>query len=468
MSVVLRLTGRQQEDLHQHLFPGDGLEAVAVLLCGRRAGNVHALSVFKVHPVPYEVCERAQEYVTWPTEFITPLLDEAAAKGLALVKIHSHPGGYDQFSSVDDASDRELFPSVYAWVDDGQPHGSAIMLPDGRVIGRVVTEDGEFEPLARVAVAGDDIQIWFTDRGKLAETEATRRTSQAFGQGTTDLVRKLSVAVVGTSGTGGPLIEQLARYSVGELVLVDPDIVEEKNLNRIPNATMDDTLEGTPKVLVHARAVERMGLGTRVVPIDKDLHDPKVVKRTAECDLVFGCMDSVDGRHLLNKLASTYLLPYIDVGVKLVADGKGGIGFVGGSVHYLQPDGSSLLSRGVYTIAQLEAAALKRENPEEYEQRRREKYIQGVDEERPAVVSINTLMASLAVMELLARLHPYRQEQNAAYAVLRVDHTDGAMFTESEEEQGGRCRVVTKHAGRGDMRPLLGVPAMSQASEVAA
>lgn len=466
MNVVLRLTGRQHEELHRHLFPGDGLEAVAVLLCGRRAGNVHALSAFEVHAIPYELCERTRDYITWPTDIILPLLDKAVAKGLALVKIHSHPGGYDQFSSVDDSSDKALFPSVHAWMDDDQPHGSAVMLPDGRIFGRVVTDEGEFEPFRRVAVVGSDIRIWFYDEEKPTKTEATRRTAQAFGQGTTDLLRKLSVAVVGTSGTGGPLIEQLARYSVRELVVVDPEVVEEKNLNRIPNATMDDALAGTPKVSVHARAIDRMGLGTKVVPIRRSLHDPEVVKRVAECDVVFGCMDSVEGRHLLNKLASIYLLPYIDVGIKLLADGEGGVDFVGGSVHYLQPDGSSLLSRGVYTSAQLEAAGLKRENPEEYERRLREKYIQGVNEERPAVVSINTLMASLAVMELLARLQPYRLEQNSAYAVLRIDHTDGAMSTESEDAQGGRCNTVTRYAGRGDMRPLLGMPLLGEALEV--
>ena len=49
----------------------------------------------------------------------------------------------------------------------------------------------------------------------------------------------MSIAVVGCSGTGSPVIEQLARLGVGRLVLVDPDRVEEKNLNRIVNATRE-------------------------------------------------------------------------------------------------------------------------------------------------------------------------------------------------------------------------------------
>lgn len=36
---TLRLTGHQHAALKAHLFPGDGNEAVAVALCGRRKGG---------------------------------------------------------------------------------------------------------------------------------------------------------------------------------------------------------------------------------------------------------------------------------------------------------------------------------------------------------------------------------------------------------------------------------------------
>src|SRR5512145_2203557 len=40
------------------------------------------------------------------------------------------------------------------------------------------------------------------------------------------------VAVIGCGGLGGYLIEELARLGVGTLVVVDPDVFEEHNLNR--------------------------------------------------------------------------------------------------------------------------------------------------------------------------------------------------------------------------------------------
>ena len=43
--------------------------------------------------------------------------------------------------------------------------------------------------------------------------------------------------------------------------------------------------------------------------------DPSIVD-----DVIFGCVDSVFARHLLNKIASTYCVPYIDMGVGIKAD----------------------------------------------------------------------------------------------------------------------------------------------------
>jgi hypothetical protein len=70
------------------------------------------------------------------------VVKQAAAKGMAILKIHSHPGYYERFSEVDDASDGDLFPSLHGWTDNGLPHASAVMLPEGRIFGRVAFDDG--------------------------------------------------------------------------------------------------------------------------------------------------------------------------------------------------------------------------------------------------------------------------------------------------------------------------------------
>lgn len=51
-------------------------------------------------------------------------------------------------------------------------------------------------------------------------------------------MRRLSIAIIGCSGTGSPVVEQCMRLGAGELVLVDDDRIEDRNINRILNSTM--------------------------------------------------------------------------------------------------------------------------------------------------------------------------------------------------------------------------------------
>ena len=463
MRVKLRLTQKDHAALRDHLLPGDGLEAVAVALCGRRpSASRHCLTVRTVVPIPYDECKvRTPDCVTWSTQRLIPLLEEASRGDLAVLKIHSHPGGYPQFSSIDDESDADLFNSVFGWTDSAFPHASAVMLPGGRMFGRAALPDGSFQTLDSILVPGDDLHYWIPECGDRVAAFAQRH-AQLFGSGTTRRLREMSVAVIGCSGTGSPMIEQLARLGVGRLVLVDPDRVEEKNLNRILNARREDAYLKRPKVEVMARAIAAMGFGTEVEIIPQDLATPQAVRAVAECDVVFGCMDGVEGRHLLNRLAAYYVLPYFDVGVRLEADGLGGIREACGAVHYVRPDASALQDRKVYTPAQLKAAGLRRTDPNAYREQVQAGYIRGVDEDRPAVISINMQMASIAVNEFLARLHPYRLDDNADSAVIRTSFIQG---TEYREPEGPSSGMFFAHIGKGDVRPLLSMPELSEPEE---
>lgn len=464
MKTILRITGLQHEELQKHLLPGDGLEAVAIALCGRHHNEKsHILTVREIHPIPYEDCSiRTPLRVSWSTESLMPLLEKATKKNWAILKIHSHPGGFPRFSETDDIADKELFTSIYGWFDEEYPHISCVMIPDGEMFGRTVKPDGNFEDITTISVAGDNIYFWHSENEKSEIPEFATRHAQAFGTGTFNILKKLSVAVIGCSGTGSPVIEQLARLGIGKLVIVDPDFVEEKNLNRILNTKLEDAQNKKLKVDVQAESVSKMGTGTEVIPISSNLYNAEVVKTVAGCDLLFGCMDSVDGRHLLNKIAIFYNLPYFDVGVKLVADQKGSVDQICGSVHYLQPDRSSLMSRGVYTSERLFAESLRRTNPTEYQSRIKEKYIEGIDEERPAVISVNMFFAALAINEFLARIHHFRDDGNEGFAKTTVSLTQAYTYFEEESEP---CKVLSRHAGRGDVIPLLDMPELSETKD---
>jgi hypothetical protein len=455
----LRLALKDYRSLQAHLFSGDGKEAVAVALCGRRRSEAyHCLTVQALVPIPYADCKsRTPTEVVWSTETLIPLLHQAAARDLAILKVHSHPTGFADFSATDNAADDDLFNSVFGWTDSEFPHASAVLLPDGRMFGRAIIRDGSFRSLDSIMVPGHDLLIWNSRDFGVVPSYAQRH-AQLFGTATVNCLRGLTVAVIGCSGTGSPLIEQLARLGIARIILIDPDFVEDKNLNRILNAARLDAYLKRPKVEVAARAIARMGFGTDVEIIAADLATPKAVRAVAKCDVVFGCMDGAEGRHLLNRLAAFYLLPYFDIGVKLVADGKGGIDESCGAVHYVRPDGDTLMDRGVYSADDLKAAGLRRTDPKAYRDQVKAGYIHGVAEDRPAVISINMQMASAAINEFLARLHPYRYDSNEESAILRMSFIQGLQHREKEGTASG---MFAKHLGKGDVRPLLSMPELS-------
>lgn len=456
MTYKLRISGIHFADLHAALYPGDQLEAEAIALCGRlEMPDCMCLLVQKIIPVPMDAYRcREPDYLEWDTSWMIELINEAESKNLSMVKIHSHPGGGDFFSERDDLTDGEILREWLVWYDTKTLHGSAVMLPTGKIFGRVFDESKGFVALSSVAVAGDQIQYWASESLEITH-EADLRNLQTFGSGTTAALKQLNIGVVGCSGTGSVVVEQLVRLGVGRLVLIDPDIVEHKNLNRILNAIEQDADEGRRKVDVLADRIAKIGFGTEVRRLPKNLVAAQSIKEIASCDIVFGCVDGAEGRHILNRIATYYLIPYFDVGIDLQADGAGNILQISGAVHYLQPGGSSLLSRGMYTLAEVEAEAMRRNDPELYEQHRKQNYIQGAKEDSPAVLPVNMHYSSLLVLEFLARLHRYRITDDRDLAIQQFNLEDiDNVFRSCDGEP---CPALANKVGRGDCLPLLDI-----------
>ena len=447
----------------QHLFPGDGKEAVALLICGRYVTQeVESFFVHKVIPIPYEECQRSSDHIIWKTSLLEEILPLAIKKELAIFKIHSHPNGYSQFSEIDDKSDLELFESIYGWFCTSKPHGSLVMLPNGDLFGRVIDENLNFIPIDKVSKVSYDLSI-SEDRSGLEVEEISLRNRQTLGIGTTQLLKKLKVGVIGCSGTGSLVIEQLARLGVGELVIIDPDIVELKNLNRILNTTKIDAQNARYKVDVLEAAIHGMGFNTIVKSYKSNLYDDlEAIEDLCSCDFIFGCVDSIDGRHLINVISTFYLIPFIDVGIKIISDKRGGIDQICGTIHYIQPGGSSLLTRGVYTSEELRAANLLRVEPQEYHEQIAYGYITDIDVEAPAVINVNMLASSLAVNEFLSRLHPIKNEPLEDYDIIRFSLTD--YYFMHEKSPSDPHLYLNKYIGRGNMLPLLNMPIFSHAT----
>ena len=167
-------------------------------------------------------------------------------------------------------------------------------------------------------------------------------------------------------------------------------------------------------------------------------------RRLLGCDPVFGCTDNQLSRAVLNAMAFQFYPPVIDLGVELQAAA------MGGRVAWLAPGGACLWCMGVLDP---EAVRVKQLPPalRRYEEARG--YILGHDEPAPAVVSINGVIASLGVTEMLARLTGFAGAA-ARSSLLLYRLADGVVRRTSPRP--GPARQTCSAAGifgAGDLAP---------------
>lgn len=447
--VHFKITDKMCQELKNHLHNGDGLEALAFVVCGRlNHGSDNWMLAHEVFLMPYEKCSRDVDYVSWKTEHIEHLLEKAKDKGFAIVKVHSHFMSNSDFSELDDVSDKSFFDAVYGWSNSDLPHASIVMYPDGSMMGRTIESDMSFTAIPRITIVGENITRFSNGFQDPDIGREFVRNQQAFGDKTTKMLQSLKVGVVGCSGTGSPVIEQLVRLGVGTIVLADADFIEYKNLNRIIGSISADALGDRLKVEAIKNHIERIGLGTRVITFPTLIQESReTIDSLASCDIIFGCVDSVEGRFYLNLISTYYLVPLIDIGVKLVADGEGGIDSINGNIHYINPGSETLLERGVFTQEQLTAETLRRVSPQEYEKRKA--YFANLDVESPAVISVNITLAAFAVNEMLARFHPYRYRDNTKFSHTCINLSDWDVNT--KEAKKSKSKSALRDVGIGNL-----------------
>jgi molybdopterin/thiamine biosynthesis adenylyltransferase len=135
------------------------------------------------------------------------------------------------------------------------------------------------------------------------------------------------VAVVGCGGLGGYLIEQLARLGVGTLVVVDPDVFEEHNLNRQLLSSPDHL--GARKVDVARERVASVNPAVHVIA------HPVAFSGANGRELLGGCatvLDGLDNVLVRRELSATCR----ELGIPLV---HGAIAGWYGQVAVQEPDG---------------------------------------------------------------------------------------------------------------------------------
>jgi molybdopterin-synthase adenylyltransferase len=318
---------------------------------------------------------------------------QARRRKLSVLPVHTHPGarGEPRFSSTDTAGEQRLLPVLERMT--GYPTGAVVVGSEAESFG-FWTNPNTRETFRCRDIGSAPVR---TKRRTAKIPSIFSRNVLAFGEHGQALLASLRVGVVGASGTGSHICDQLIRLGIGTLVVVDPDEVEDVNLNRIVTASRWDARRRRNKAKLVARHAHKTTRATEVRAISRDVRNMETAHELFDVDALFCCTDTISSRAVLNRIAVQRFIPLWDCGTEIsTADANRIRAFA--SVRFVLPGSACLVCMGVIDPEQLRVELMP--TPE----RERDTalgYIRGEEIIAPAVVSLNGVAASLTLMRFL-------------------------------------------------------------------
>jgi len=272
-------------------------------------------------------------------------------------------------------------------------------------------------------------------------SERFDRDIRFFGKEGRDRLAASHVAVVGIGGLGTHMIQQLALLGVGRLTLIDNQELDVTNLNRYVGARHDDPIPGTLKVNIGERIVKAINPQILVDRIPFSLISKEAFGAIIQADYVFGCLDQDGLRLILNELCSAYCKPYIDLASEIL---QGDTASYGGRVCVAWDGQGCVICHGAIDVSEAQADLL---SPEAKQDRRA---IYGIRREDlsqlgPSVVSINGVVASLAITEFMLSVTGIRPPKG-----LLTYRGQMGVVTVKSEEPTPNCYYCKGIRGKGD------------------
>lgn len=399
-NLELRIPFGIGERLQEILFRDGPHEYVAFgLITHAQVGDRELLLTRDIVSLPDDAYIDARKYgAAWHGRAILPIIERAMAERLGILIFHAHPHrGIPRLSLDDRESAARLLPLFQQRVPF-RPHGSIVFSRDGVAGSILMPGTSGFKQVVQARWFGRAVIDW--PRGDASEPADSPGQNQALviGGGSHARLRQARVAVVGLSGGGSHVVQQLAHLGIGEIILIDADTLEEKHRCRVVGVTDGDIKRQCPKAEVMERLVRQLVAGSQVRVVQSLVPSPDAVRAILDTDVVIGCVDNLHARVDLQELALRFVIPYIDIGVSIRSvENRTGtedpLVTIGGNVITFVPGGFCLWCCGFLSEAKLgeELAGPNRG------------YFQNRNSEGQ-VISLNGLVASQGVTEVLQLL----------------------------------------------------------------
>lgn len=312
--------------LSAHLNRDDGQEDLCFVLWRPSLGRSRASALVVDIILPQTGERHVHGNASFESEYFTRSARIASERQCGLGLIHNHPGARDwQGLSVDDfaaesgvAAQGEAFTNLPLL---GLTLATETNSFSARLWERV--DRGRYVPqwCESVRVVGRRLGVNFNPqlRPPPALRASQVRTVSAWGEVMQADLARLKVGVVGAGSVGANVAEALARTGVENISLYDFDLVEEKNLDRLLHATVEDATASRPKVDVLRSALLKSSTAAEpaIRALQLSIVEPEGLADALDMDVLFCCVDRPWGRQVANYLSDVHLIPVVDGGVNV-------------------------------------------------------------------------------------------------------------------------------------------------------
>ncbi len=463
MDYRLKITQADFETLQQLVLADLPRESGAFALAGisTRSDGVDIL-VRRPLAVPKDLFTVQHEYrLEVAAQAINGLIALCERNKLGAIICHSHPSDIP-YSPSDDHGERRIVDTLRRFIPSNAPTASLLFYPGG-VRGRVwLPRSARPLPLTEICIIGRAFRrLRFTKSPRLQPIDSLifDRQVLAFGEEGQRLIHAAKVGIVGVGGTGSPTAEQLVRLGVRDMLLIDPDEFAPSNLTRVygtfasdlPSPRSHAKRPPALKVNLVATHLQRISPEATLRALPQNIVFREAAKALLDRDIIFLCTDNQWSRAVVNQVAYQYLIPTINLGVRIDAD-QGAIQGAVGIVDMLRPDLPCLWCRQSLQANRITAESMPQAQRVALQ---REGYVEGVDTPAPAVISATTTVSGLGATLFLQLLTDFMGENGA---ITRLNHdilTATVRRGSSTVLPKCICKVVR---GYGDLKILNTLP----------
>lgn len=239
---------------------------------------------------------------------------KALKDDLCIFHVHLHE--FDEEIPVFSTTDENSLPDIIFSAQELLPNNFHGMLVYGKNKANaklLYPKNKKLKAVDCVLEIGNKIKFSFP-KDYNENLTADRQSRQEFlGKEFQSNLPKIKIGIVGLSGGGSHLVQQLAHIGFKKFALSDPQNIELSNLNRLVSATLKDVGEENSKFSIAKRTILNLHEDAIIsggVDVWQNLIDD-----FKNCDVIFGALDTLAARRDLEAFCRRYFIPLVDIGM---------------------------------------------------------------------------------------------------------------------------------------------------------